>query len=61
MQPWRPEADWFEEPYAAEPIIAAISRRFENVEVIRRVIPSYRDQTWLFVRANGRRSEEWQA
>jgi spermidine synthase len=48
----------FEGPYEAEPIIAAISRRFENVEVTRQVIPSYQDQIWLFVRANGRRSEE---
>jgi len=47
----------FDGAYESEPIIAAISRRFETVEVTRRVIPSYQDQIWLFVRANGLRTE----
>lgn len=48
----------FSGEYQSEPIIAAISRRFEDVQVVRRVIPSYQDQTWLFVRAEGRRPDE---
>jgi spermidine synthase len=51
----------FDGVYESEPIIAAISRRFENVEVTRQVIPSYQDQIWLFVRACDRRAEERQA
>ena len=47
----------FDGVYESEPIIAAISRRFERVEVTSRVIPSYQDQIWLFVRANGLRTE----
>ncbi|MDG2385187.1 MAG: hypothetical protein P8N76_26185 [Pirellulaceae bacterium] len=35
-----------------EPILAAISKRFENVETTQDVIPSFQDQIWLFVRAS---------
>jgi spermidine synthase len=48
----------FEGSYEAEPIIAAISRRFNSVEVTSKVIPSYQDQKWLFVKASGIRSLE---
>ncbi len=47
----------FDRPYDEEPIIAAISRWFEHLEVTRKVIPSYQDQIWLFVRAKELRSE----
>jgi len=51
----------FDGDYTAEPIIAAISRQFQDVEVTSRVIPSYQDQIWLFVRANRRRVEKGHA
>jgi len=51
----------FEGQYQAEPIIAAIARRFENVEVNPRVVPSYQNQTWLFVQARGLKPDEGRA
>ncbi|MCP4070399.1 MAG: hypothetical protein GY742_01500 [Hyphomicrobiales bacterium] len=43
----------FEGSYEAEPIIAAISRQFRRVEITPKVIPTYQDQKWLFVKATG--------
>ena len=43
---------YFNGDVMSEPIILAISKFFENVEVTKRVVPSYQDQSWLFVSAN---------
>ena len=42
----------FGQPNEHEPIVEAISRRFDQVDVVGKVIPSFQDQEWLFVRAS---------